>query len=284
MSKIYDCFNFFNELDILDLRLDILNEYVDYFVIVESNKTFTSKDKKFNFEQNKKRYKKYLDKIIYVKVTDTPSDFNNIILSDTVCDIDIINNKIFKYVNESTGWSRNQIQWGVEIYQRECILRGLIDCNDQDIIIISDLDEIPNPNIFDNLKQESKDNFIELKQKMYCYQFDLFKEYNWSGSKICEYKNLKNISLNHLRQNKYTNKVIDDGGWHFSFFGGVDTIIEKIESYSHQEFNNSHYKNNIAKNIESETDPFFRGKLIKVDISREYPEQILKKIMEHYYK
>jgi len=282
MSKIYDCFNFFNELDLLELRLDILNDYVDKFVIVESNKTFTSQDKKYNFDVNKKRYEKYLGKIIHVKVDDTPSNFENIQLHEIKCDLDIINNKIITHLNESTGWPKSQPQWGVEIFQRECILRGLIECDDDDIIIISDLDEIPNPIMFESLREDIIDNFIELKQRMYCYQFDLLKEVNWSGPKICEYKNLKGISLNHLRQNKYTTKTITDGGWHFSFFGGHTTIIEKIESYSHQEYNRPHYKNNLSKNIDSENDPFFRGKLTKVSIHDEYPEQVLEKITKYY--
>ena len=117
---IYDCFTFFNELDILELRLNILYKYVDKFVIVEGNKTHTGKDKDFIFEQNKNRFEKFLDKIIYIKVEDFPS-------------------------LENSQTSEDGNKWLYENYQRDAIMRGLTECKDDDIIITSDCDEIINP-------------------------------------------------------------------------------------------------------------------------------------------
>ena len=119
MKKIFDCFKLLNELEILELRLMELYDVVDYFVIVESNKTHTGKEKEFNFENNKDNFKDYIDKIIYVKVEDLPN------------------------------YSVNNI-WEAENFQRNCIMRGLDGvANLGDKIIISDLDEIPNKKLLE---------------------------------------------------------------------------------------------------------------------------------------
>ena len=276
--KIYDCFLFFNELELLDLRLNILKDVVDYFVIVESTVTFTSKPKKLIYEENKELFKEFEDKIIHVIIDDSPNNFSKInYITPETTESDVLKNKVLKYVHESTGWNHsnpNDVQWGVETYQRESIINGLINCDDDDIIIISDIDEIPNPIEVDKLIKSPNEvcNFL---QTMYFYYFNLLKEKNWSGPKSCNWGKLKNISLNHLRQNKFTTKVIENGGWHFSFMGGESKIIEKIEAYGHQEFNNNFYKDKIISNMDNNTDPFLRGQLIKVDIDDSYPEYLL---------
>ena len=279
MRKIYDCFLFFNEIDLLKLRMNILKNKVDYFVIVESTSTFTSKNKSLLFQKHRKQFSDFEDKIIHVVVNDTPTDFRNLKYVN-----DEITNKIIKHVDESTGWDKNNpkdTQWGVETYQRECIIRGLVNCNEDDIIIISDLDEIPNPDELYKLHEMTHDDFYEFKQNMYCYYVNLLKESNWSGPKACTHKRLTNISINHLRQNKFTNNVIKNGGWHFSFFGGANKVKEKIEAYSHQEYNNEYIKENIVSNIQNNIDPFFRGKLTKVDIDSSYPEYLIKNINKY---
>jgi len=146
MRKIYDTFLFFNELEILNLRMNILNDVVDYFVVVESTITFSSKPKKLLFQENKDLFNEFKDKIIHIVVDDTPTNFLVInYIEDCITDYDILKNKILKYVDESPNWPRDQFQWGIETYQRESIIKGLTGCNDNDIIIVSDVDEIPNP-------------------------------------------------------------------------------------------------------------------------------------------
>ena len=113
--KIYDCFTFFNELELLDLRLKELYNHVDYFVLVEATLTHTGKPKELIFEKNKDKYSDYLDKIIYVKVNDLP-DYND-----------------FEGI------------WEPENFQRNCIVRGLTNAEDSDVIMVSDIDEIPRP-------------------------------------------------------------------------------------------------------------------------------------------
>lgn len=279
MKKIYDCFLFFNEIDILELRMEILGNYIDKFVIIESSVTFSGKEKPLFFKQNKDKFTKFQDKIIHVIVDDTPNDFTNLpYINNPLTENDIIKNKILKFVETSEGWGRHQKQWGRETYQRESILYGLKECSDDDIILISDLDEIPNPNEIENIKTSITNEIFDFKQTTYYYYFNLLKECNWSGTKCLTNSNLKNKSINLIRQNKYTTNVIGSGGWHFSFMGGIEKIKAKIDAYSHQEYNNQHIISNIENNVNSENDPFFRGGLTKVSVDDSFPKYILKNI------
>ena len=124
---IYDCFTFFNELDLLEIRLNILNDVVDKFVLVEATKTFSGKDKPLYYEQNKKRFAKFQDKIIHVIVDDFPKP------DDKTQDVAFM----------------------MESYQRNAILWGLKSAKDNDVVIIADLDEIPNPEtVYEGAKKE----------------------------------------------------------------------------------------------------------------------------------
>ena len=115
---IYDCFTFFNELDLLEIRLNVLNDVVDKFVLVEATTTFSGTPKPLYFNENKKRFDKFASKIIHVIINDTPIQPKTI---------------IGEY-------------WSWEFFQRNAIVRGLVNCKETDTILISDLDEIPNPN------------------------------------------------------------------------------------------------------------------------------------------
>jgi len=246
MGKIYDCFLFFNELDILELRLEILNDIVDKFVIVESEVTFSGNKKPLFYYENREKFKKFEHKIIHVIVTDTPEDFLNLpYVVDPSNKIDITKNRILKYVELSEGWDRHEKQWGRETYQRECMFYGIVDCSDDDLILVSDLDEIPNPNEILKLKDIISNSIVDFRQTTYYYYFNLLKEYNWSGTKCLTYGNLKDKSINLIRQNKYTTNIVENGGWHFSFMGGPERVKAKIDAYSHQEFNNPYILSNV---------------------------------------
>jgi beta-1,4-mannosyl-glycoprotein beta-1,4-N-acetylglucosaminyltransferase len=278
MRKIYDSFLFFNELELLEIRMNILNDVVDYFVIVESTKTFSSKNKDLIYKKNQNLYDKFQDKIIHVVIDDTPDNFLHINYIDCPkSEGEILKNKILKYVDESPGWNRAETQWGVETFQRESIIRGLINCKDEDVILVSDVDEIPNPLEISRLR-ESPEGVFNFNQDMYYYYLNVLKERNWSGSKACTWGTLKNISLNSLRQNKHTTSTIHNGGWHFSFIGGESRVIEKLEAYAHQEYNTSYYKENVKNNMESNMDPFFRGGLQIVPIDSSYPKYIMENL------
>lgn len=282
--KIYDAFLFFNELDLLDLRLNLLNNIVDKFVIVESTVTFSGKPKRLFFDENKEKFEQFKDKIIHVIVDDTPEDFYNLSFIPTPSNNkEEFKNKILKYLNESSGWGRHEKQWGREIFQRESIVNGLLDCSDNDMVIISDVDEFPNPAELSKVKESGSNEVFEFKQNMFYYNINLLKERGWSGPKVCPWGILKENSLNILRQNKLTNKTIDNGGWHLSFMGGENRIKDKIEAYAHQEFNNDYIKNNIVNNVNSNSDIFFRGSgFQEINIFNEYPEDMLNMIREKY--
>ena len=278
-NMIYDCFNFFNELDLLDVRLNYLDKYVDKFVIVESTVTFSGNKKRLYFDENKHLFDKFKDKIIHIIVDDTPDDFNRLEESTG----DKLQDKINQYVNRSPGWGKSEKQWGREIFQRESIFRGIKDCDDEDIIILSDLDEIPNADVIKNLNFDNAKCF-ELKQRFFHYHINLLRELNWSGTKISKWCFVKESTINEIRQNKITDSVISEGGWHLSFMGGKDRIIEKIEAYSHQEFNHDIIKNNISLNIDQKTDIFYRdsNRCEVIDINNEYPKEIIDIVSEKY--
>jgi len=285
MRKIYDAFCFFNELDLLELRLNILNDYVDYFVISESSVTHTGVPKPYYFEENKERFSKFLHKIIHLKITDTPNNFINL---PTIPNSDTMDGKcvkqIYSFIETQTNRfdRRTQIAYGRDFFQKECIRRGLVNCNDNDIIISSDCDEIPNPEIFKFIDDMlDKNKFVSLTQPTYYYYINMLKEHDWRGSRIGYYKDLKDYSYNELRAENLI--TILNGGWHFSFFGGPDKVKTKIQSYSAQELNNRHIINSVEENIKNGIDPFFRSRLVEVKIDDTYPKYLLDNLDKYYF-
>jgi len=255
---IYDCFQYFNEDHIVDLRLNILNDFINKFIIVESTVDHQGKTKKLNFEINK--YKKFKDKIKYIIVDDTP-------------------NQIRK--PHSGGESL------VEKYQRNSILKGLSSAEDNDLIILSDVDEIPDLN---KLNEFDKNKYAVFSQKMFMYKINLLniKENNWHGSKMCLKKNLKSPQwLRNLKFKEYpfwridkvrNLQIIKNGGWHFSYLQTPENISKKIRSFAHGEFNKSEIVNleNINSKILKGKDIFDRGHNLKrVELDSTFPKYIL---------
>tara|TARA_B110000008_G_scaffold177966_1_gene177389 strand:- start:589 stop:1374 length:786 start_codon:yes stop_codon:yes gene_type:complete len=249
--KIFDCFLYSNEDLILDVRLNTLSDYVSRFVIVEANKDHQGKEKKLNFNIN--NFQKFKNKITYLVVDDFPKNLTN---------------------------------WQRENYQRNFISNGLHDVQEDDYIIISDVDEIPNLENIDNIK---KNRYSVFEQKMHYYKFNLLNitNPNWYGSRICKKKYLK--SPQWLRDQKIKKKyffnfmrinwnIVKNGGWHFSFLLSPDDIKYKIESFAHSEFNNSKFNNidKIRSSIENNYDLFDRNlEYKKVAIDSSYPKYIL---------
>jgi beta-1,4-mannosyl-glycoprotein beta-1,4-N-acetylglucosaminyltransferase len=249
--KIFDCFLYSNEDLILDVRLNTLSDYVSRFVIVEANKDHQGKEKKLNFNIN--NFQKFKNKITYLVVDDFPKNLTN---------------------------------WQRENYQRNFISNGLHDAQEDDYIIISDVDEIPNLENIDSIK---KNKYSVFEQKMHYYKFNLLNitNPNWYGSRICKKKYLK--SPQWLRDQKIKKKyffnfmrinwnIVKNGGWHFSFLLSPDDIKYKIESFAHSEFNNSKFNNidKIKSSIENNHDLFDRNlEYKKVAIDSSYPKYIL---------
>ncbi len=252
---IYDCFQYFNEDHIVDLRLNILNKYVDYFVISESTKTHQGNDKKINFNIN--NFPKFKDKIIFL-----------------VADYD----KKVNFTKHTGGESP------IEQHQRNKLIDGLIDAHQDDLIILSDSDEIPDLEKLIEIKKGKR--FIAFSQKMFMYKLNLqnIEESNWIGSKIVKKKDLKSMqSLRNLKFKNYPfwrfdkkNMQIINGGWHFSFLQTPDQILKKIVSYSHGEFNTEDInEKKIEERILRNEDIFQRGNTLKkVELDETFPKFI----------
>ena len=260
-NKIYDCTTFYQGNLLFETRYKILKDYVDYFVVCEANKDHVGGKKPFNF--NKSFLKKYSKKLIYIKVNNLP----NIRL-------------------------KGKKDYGILKIQMENIFRGIKNANDNDLIIFSDEDEIPNPKSIKNFKKE-KFKFGIFLQNMYYFKLNIqnFDEGkgNWPGSRICKKKYLKsffklrllktkNIDYPFWRFDKEKNiQLIKKGGWHFTYLMSPKDISKKIKSMSHTEFNKKNFTNirNIKKKIFNLKDPFDRNfNLKKVSIDQSYPSYI----------
>ena len=229
--KIYDCFMYFDEEVVLDVRLNTLNEFVDYFVIVESIYTHKGDPRELKF--NHKKFEKFKDKIIYIVDEETYPQTDEINTEDS--EGEKSRKAIFNAAYRENG-------------QRNLITRGLKKANDEDIIMVSDVDEIPKLSElnFKNINEK----IILFKQDMFYYKFNLkLPNLIWTGTKACKKKNLVNPQwLRNIKDRKYSFfridtffsktkytsiKVINDGGWHFSNIKTPKEIEFKLRSYLH---------------------------------------------------
>ena len=249
--KIYDCFMFFDEEMLLDLRLNIMNEYVDKFVITESVYMHSGKPKKLIFDINK--FSKFKDKIIYIIVDKDPPDLLKINEGERQNNINSKEN--------SNAYRRH-------IFQLEETSRGISNAEANDLIIVGDLDEIPNlEKINFNL---IKEKLIFFEQKMFYYKFNLYyKMVPWYGTKACRKKNLISAKwLQWIKNKKYPMWRIDilfskkkyndiyfvpNGGWHFTNIKSVEDIEKKLKSFVHyKDFESSELKLNDLKKLVKE--------------------------------
>lgn len=247
--KIFDCFTFNDENSILEIRLNEMNKKVDFFIIVEFGENHQGRKKGKKIDQN--ILKKFENKIRYF------------------------------YVEK---FNKNMSSWERENYQRNYIKRGLYDADNNDIIIISDLDEIPNLTKI-NLKKLENVVYV-FKQINIMYKFNLARDFNWFGTKLCKLKKLKSPQwlrslkvhkrYSYFRIDKFFSKnyihdfeIIENGGWHFSWIRNVNKIIEKLNSFAHLEFNNNKYKNSkyISKCLKDDINFMDTNeKLMKIDM------------------
>ena len=259
--KVYDVFTFFNELELLEIRLNILDKYVDYFVIVEATETFSGLKKNLIYDENKHLFKKWENKIIHYVTTDTPTNEEELKKRLEKENLSEGEKDVIKETLESDNIPKGQVHWLKEFYQKESIKKALIGLNDDDACFVSDVDEIWDPRIIVDYKQE---NIIKYKQDPYIYYLNNRSNDNWkdwTGPILTKYKNIKNNCLNHLRTHGKNKYHIIKGGWHFTFQGEEDKIIKKLEAYGHQEINNSKIKSGIGNNLKFNQD--IRGRHIK---------------------
>ena len=265
--KIFDCFMYFDEEMILDLRLNILNKYVDYFVIVES--TFTHRGEKRELKFNQNKFEQFKDKIIYLIYDQVPENIEDINTKDTEKEKSgkLIMNAVFR-----------------ENGQRNFIEKGLKSAESEDIILISDVDEIPNLNDLD-FNQINQKIFL-FEQDMLYYKFNLkLPNLSWKGSRGCRKKYFKNPQwLRNIKDRKYpfyrldtffsekkfiNCKIIKNGGWHFTNIKTAEEIKHKLKSYLHHiEFD----KNPLTTN---QIDEIIKDKIAVYDLSADQRENKL---------
>tara|TARA_B100001250_G_scaffold314846_1_gene277057 strand:+ start:84 stop:980 length:897 start_codon:yes stop_codon:yes gene_type:complete len=229
--KIFDCFMYFDEDLVLELRLNYLSKFVDQFVIVESKFNHKGEERKLKF--NLKNFKKFEEKITYINLDQNPKGIEKVNENDNEIQ------KSHKYIFNSIKR---------ENYQRNQIINGINSADKEDWILISDVDEIPNLNKIDLKKIKNK--LVFFKQDMMYYKFNLkYENFTWIGSRACKKKNLispqwlRNIKNKnypwwrldtYFSNLKHTNiKFVEEGGWHFSYIKTPDLIEKKLKSYLH---------------------------------------------------
>ena len=227
MRKIYDCFTFFNELDLLELRLAECYDHVDHFVIAEANLSHSGNHKEYIFEDNKQRFAPWLDKIIHIKVDDIPP------------------------TNDS---------WFRENFQRDALIRGIYDADDNDVIIVSDCDEILRPRALDIIRNDLQHNIWRCHHPLFLFKFNYLMTRPgtyWAnpvavvkrGFPGCqELRNMKHVSLRHLPYDFDDGNIcgIQHAGWHFSYLGNTQHAATKLLNFAHVE--SQHHANSINVN------------------------------------
>lgn len=267
--KVIDVFPFFNELDILEIRLNALDPYVDLFILSEATKTFSGLDKPLYYAENKDQFAKFNHKIIHNVVEDN-TDSNLHPYQRDIFQKDSIKQVVMQYVSED------------------------------DVIIWSDVDEIPNPDAIEEVESYFEPNTIfhfaqdncigylnlvettgQIRAMTPDWDYDDYPK--WLGSKMFDKSILEKYTMSELRskQDRESNSRISPGGWHWSYVGSdglsvEDRIIKKLECAAHLESNTDSIRKNVSK-IKDNRDPIGRDyALYKVmDIDDSYPEYIV---------
>ena len=274
--KVFDCTAYFDEELMMDIRFNILNNHVSKFIVVESRYSHSGKKKKLNF--NLKRFSEFRHKILYLVIEDEPKNLLEIKNNDTDSAIKRLNS--IKRLEQA----------------RNYMMEGLKDASEDDVVLLSDSDEIPNLDVCD-IKNIDKDIYI-FEQKMFNYKFNLYYDLiPWFGTRACKIKNLKSFAwLKDLKIKKYplwridvlfsdlkSNKVkiIKNAGWHFNNLLTAEKLYNKlINQGHHNEFDDSGITlENLKAKIENRL-AFYNHKADKKDNDKYNFEYKLKKISD----
>ena len=263
--RIIDCITYFRETFVTKLRIEILKDVVDKFIICESIYDHRSRSKNVNFSLHSEDLKQKVEHIVINHKFPEPDD-----------------------------------PWKCQKYQRDYMLGYLDDINEDDFIMFSDPDEIPNPNILREFVLKKKYGIF--MQKHFVYNFKLIDQYQnpWAGTRICKKKNLKSFDdLKHKilkknlkkwwRPDKEKNiELIDNGGWHFNNFFSAKEISTKLKTFAHSEFDKEHFTNieKIERLINEEKDVYGRGWVFEKNNNiHDLPEYVIKnkKILNDFF-
>ena len=276
--RLIDCFMYFDEDMILDIRLNTLDKYVDKFVICEAKFNHKGLSKKLNFDIN--NYKKHKNKIEYIVLEDQPNNLK------------IIDKKDSNKIKNSKILDNSLLR---ENYQRNFCQKNLKKFSDEDLVLINDLDEIPNLE-----KYKYKKKITIFKQKLFYYKLNLFyPNHDWMGSKICKIKHLKspqflrNVKpkkypfwrLDILFSNKKFNNIdfIDEGGWHFTNVKSADKIDFKMKNFLHHlEYEESGLNTEKLEKLIKERRIMYNHNADKKDLSKWSNQDFLQKVSLDY--
>lgn len=271
--RIFDSFIFFNELELLEMRLNILNDVVDYFVLTESPWTVSGNPKPLYYNDNKSRFEKFHHKIIHNITEEIPNDYSEYMepvkYHTPFGGVDLIGMPYAEY----------DLRFKRAIFNRDSSIYGSVKfgIEDDDIIMTSDADEIMNPLVLQNLDWFNPDvHYVALQRAFYYDLNTLFKE-DWKGTRVCTFKKLvETTSVDFLRNSHKHSDRIFDAGWHWSFFGDAENLKLKIASYEHTENNTVQNQFYAEERISKAIDPFGRTiPLNPVPIDESYPDYIL---------
>lgn len=248
---VYDLTSFSGEYDLLEIRFNILDKYVDKFVLVEMMETFSGLPKPLYWvERDKDRFEQWEDKVIYL----VPTYGENEELMKMMVDRPYVDQAPFRKA----------------FYQKESLRLALKDASDDDIVIYGDADEVINPEIIEKLDDKTH----KLRQFAYSYYLNNRSQEDWRGTIITKYKNLKDGSLNDLRAYPIEEHIWNGGGWHWTNIGGLAAVKKKLESYDHQEVNIPFVVEGLAERMESNVDFLGRGYQMWVD-EKDLPQYVL---------
>ena len=255
--KIYDCFPFYNELDLLELRLSEHWDHVDYFVIAEANKTHQGYSKPFILEQNWNRYKEFHNKIIHIKVEDMPTHSN---------------------------------AWVLENYQRNALSRGFQNADLNDVIVVSDCDEILRKETFNFIRNDSAHSMWCGRNPLFLYKLNYMmiapqnyfvnavaarKSWNFTPQQMRNLSSqLSQLPVEYEDEHMYT---IQNAGWHFSYFGDTAHAANKLRNFAHQESVHWADKINVEEIISRKggIDPNSQERFEYVVIDDFFPQTVL---------
>lgn len=260
---IIDCFTFFNEIDLLEGRLKYLNDTVDYFVIVEANITHSGKAKPFNYLDLADRYQEYANKIVYFPIKIDATKYNwNI---------------------KSARTESYSPQWAVENLQRNHIAHALKQFNLDDVVMISDVDEIPNKQMIGEVVRNLSAEMpaIAMIQDMFYYNLNQKQVAPWAGTVITSNLLVQQRNPQWFRTKRNALPGAANGGWHLSYWGGVDNIRTKLESFAHQEHNTDEIKDSIEQRIVAGEDLFGRKDNLFIPTDRHTLPQDFLAIFDH---
>ena len=283
--KIFDCFLFFNEIELLEKRLEILYDYVDYFVIAESPLTFSGNQKELFFEKNKEKFTRFNKKIIHYII-----DANKI--DSQIVDKYTTNREVsIAHKHNGTPLIKLHTSCQREVHQRDSLIFPLYNLAlKDDFILISDLDEIPKPAAIAALRIVAvEDTIYHFRQNWYLYWINNYCQNEWFGTRACRFSFLNGRSIDQIRfhterRDMQEGKIVEDGGWHFSYLGGEEKIREKLSALAYQgkraqfaRFLEYIHSGFLRKKIINNGDILLKGRKFNiVTIDETYPSAISK--------